>query len=400
MTRESERTRVVLIHPSVELYGSDRMFLEAVEAFCTDAYRVDVVLPGTGALADQVTAAGASVHVVDMPTFRKSSLNPLGLIRLAARVITAAPGIVRLLRRLKPDVVYVSTLTTPMWGVLATLTGSTPVVTHVHEAETQAPRLLQFALVAPLSTSREVLVNSRLTAEFVRRSMPFGRSRIRLVPNGVEGPTTPPPKASDAPPDRLSLLMVGRLSPRKGTHVAVDAVLALHRRGVDTTLHLVGDTFEGYEWYEEQLRERVLDAGLSDSVIFSGFTANPWQSYAAADVVLVPSVLPEPFGNVAVEAHLAQVPVIGSSHVAEALGDGEFGLLVPPDDAEALAEAIHRLPADWEDAQRRAARARTWATNTFSPQNYRHQLRATIDDVTTRRARSPRLSGRRRDGRE
>ena len=64
--------------------------------------------------------------------------------------------------------------------------------------------------------------------------------------------------------------MVGRLSPRKGVDVALDAVGLLRRSGVDASLSVCGSVFPGYEWYEGELRERAAQPDLATRLAEQG----------------------------------------------------------------------------------------------------------------------------------
>ncbi len=109
---------------------------------------------------------------------------------------------------------------------------------------------------------------------------------------------------------------------------AVDAVGILAERGVDAQLDVVGDAFPGYEWMVEDLTRRIDDAGTGDRVRLRGFDPEIWPHLARADVLVVPSRLDEPFGNVAVEGALAARPLIVSrtSGLIEAADGFDFGV--------------------------------------------------------------------------
>ena len=133
------RPRLLVAHPSAELYGSDRVLRESVGALLEAGWDVTVVLAGDGPLRQQLEDDGASVLVQPVPVLRKSLLSPVGVLRFAGENLAAAPRLLRLLRATRPDAVYVSTVTVPLWLLLARLRRR-PVVCHVHEAEEQVPR--------------------------------------------------------------------------------------------------------------------------------------------------------------------------------------------------------------------------------------------------------------------
>ena len=341
-------TPVVLVaHPSADLYGSDRMLIESVAGMVAQGWRVVVTVPAPGPLVPELERVGAEIAFCPAPVLRKQALRPRGFLALVGSALSALPAAWRLVRSTRADVVYVNTLTVPLWLLVARL-ARRPAVCHVHEAEGSAPALVRRALVLPLLLARALMVNSRYTLGVLTGALPRLERRATVVYNGVGGPAAPvPPRA--ALQGALRLAYVGRISPRKGVAVAVTALRELLGRGVDARLDLVGAVFPGYEWFEAELRAAVADGAMDDKVTFRGFTSDPWALVSEADVLLVPSLLDEPFGNTAVEAGLAQRPVVVSdtSGLREAAHGLRSAVLVPPGDARALADAVASIAADW-----------------------------------------------------
>lgn len=366
-------TAVLVAHPSPELYGSDRMLLESVEGLLAAGHRVVVSVPSQGPLLAELAALGAETAVIDVPVLRKSLLSPLGLLRFAAATLRALPPVFGLLRRVRPAAVYVNTVTVPLWFAAARLTGR-PVLGHVHEAEESVPRPVRVALALPLLLARTVVVNSRASGAALD-VVPGLRRKVRVLYNGVPGPTAELPPATGG----SRLVLVGRLSPRKGTDVAVRAVALLP---ANVTLDLAGSVFPGYEWYEAELRDLVAELGLADRVRFLGFVPSVWDAHAAGDVVLVPSRV-EPFGNTAVEGQLAGRPVVVSDTqgLVEIVEHGKTGLVVPPDDPAALAAALRTLLDDPAYAAELAATGRDEARRRFDPARYRTEIAEAVAAV-------------------
>ncbi|MCR2814119.1 glycosyltransferase [Microbacterium sp. zg.Y1090] len=339
---------VIAVHPGAELFGSDRMFLQSVIGLRERGVDVIAVLASAGPLVEQLRAAGAQVDVIPMMVLRKSFRTPLGLLRLFAAAIRNVRAATRLIDERRPDAVYVSTAIVPVWPVVARLKG-VRIVSHLHEAEASAGTLMKKVLYTPHRPSHAVIVNSRFTRETMLSSAPRIGSRTNIVYNGVSGPpvsANPPRPRVD---DGLRVLYIGRLSPRKGPDVLIEALAIARDEGLPCSLRLLGSVYPGYEWFEDQLRARVDLLGLHDQVEFAGFDSDIWPSLAAADVLVVPSVVDEPFGNTAVEGLLARRPVIVSdtSGLREAAGGYPTALLTAPGDAAALATALQTVRASW-----------------------------------------------------
>ena len=117
------------------------------------------------------------------------------------------------------------------------------------------------------------------------------------------------------------------------------------------------------------LKAYARELGLQDAVRFLGFVAPVEQAIEDAAIVVVPS-LGEGFGMVALEAMERARPVIASAvgGLPEIVADGETGIVVPPADAEALAEAIVALAGDLPRAAEMGAAARVRALDEFTPE--------------------------------
>ncbi|HEY2617081.1 MAG TPA: glycosyltransferase [Acetobacteraceae bacterium] len=193
------------------------------------------------------------------------------------------------------------------------------------------------------AASRFVCVSRAVADMALAHGVPPGK--IALLPIGVEMPAMPPAPPTGAP----CHLFVGRFVPKKGIEVLADAIRRLRAAGEATRVVCVGDG---------PLRP-VLEAVARDT---GGVELAGWlppdavaRHMAAAWSLLVPSVVAaggdtEGLPSVIPEAMAQACPVIGSAEggIAEVVQHGRTGLLVPPGDAAALADAMRRLVSEPE----------------------------------------------------
>jgi glycosyltransferase involved in cell wall biosynthesis len=362
----------VVVNPSPDIYGADLQMLQTVLALVESGWGVTVIVPEDGELVPRIRQCGANVIFVRFPVLRKGNATPGALLRMLLEAIGSVPRSLRLLRDLKPSVLIVNTVTLPWW-LLAGRLSRTPTIGHLHEAETEHPRLVRKALVAPLFLAHSIIVISRTALAAMTEVQPRLARRAQLIYNGVPQPPDPPADATRAEPIRLAV--IGRLSPRKGPHLALEAVGRLRAVGYNVTLDVAGSTFPGYEWYEAELRERAERPDLRGAVEFSGYCSPVWPVLQRADIVLAPSTH-EPFGNVVVEAQMCRRPVVAAASYGhlESIVHDDTGLLVPAGDPDALAGAVKRLITDPELADRVARNAETEAVRRFSVERYRREV--------------------------
>lgn len=377
--------RVLIANPSPDVYGSDLQMLESVSALTAHGCEVTVAIPRDGELVPRLRERGADVLFVSFPVLRRANASMAAFFAMAIAAVVSIPRLHRVIRSISPAVVYVNTVTLPWWLVAARL-ARTPVICHLHEAETQDRPLVRKALIMPLRLAAAVIVISRATLTAMSEADPALTKKARLVYNGVPAPERLPETPRRQAPYRL--LVVGRLSPRKAPHLALEAVAQLRRAGLPLRLELAGTAFEGYEWYVDELRARAAEDDLVGAVDFSGYCSPIWPALARADVVVAPS-LREPFGNAVVEAQLALRPVVATAALGhlESITDGETGLLVPAEDVDAMAEAIRRLVEDPELAAALATNARRQAQLRFSTERYDREVSDLVVELSALRQR-------------
>lgn len=195
---------------------------------------------------------------------------------------------------------------------------------------------------AVLARARRVIATSQPYLDTSAALVPW-RAKTRVIPLGLaQAGTAARARIDPWPAARgLRLLAVGRLSHYKGFDVLLDALARI----ADTSLLLVG---RGER--ERELRARADALGLAHRVAFAGEVDDDALAcaYAGADALVLPSLdRSEAFGLVLLEAMRAGLPVVASaiagSGIASVVADGRTGLLVPPADADALAQAIGQL---------------------------------------------------------
>jgi glycosyltransferase involved in cell wall biosynthesis len=200
------------------------------------------------------------------------------------------------------------------------------------------------------------LTHSRYYADFMSSYLGIPRDKFRVVPLGIDTRGYPLPGASRAPQDRaarpLSVGYLARLVPEKGLHLLVDAFLDLRQREAtrDCRLRIAGWLGESNRPYAEQQFARLSAAGFAEAFEYVGSVDRPRkiEFLQSLDVLSVPTTQREPKGLFVLEALAAGVPVVQPAHGAfpELLERSGGGLLVPPHDAGALADALQQLLLD------------------------------------------------------
>ena len=141
----------------------------------------------------------------------------------------------------------------------------------------------------------------------------------------------------------LNALLIGRFNSWKGQAILLHAIGQLPAElRANVRVRLVGSVFGDQQHFCDQLVKLIADCGLSELVEMFPFACDPYQHYSWADVVVVTSTKPEPFGLVAIEAMAAGRAVIAANHggLSEIVLDGVTGSLVVPGSVESLASTM------------------------------------------------------------
>lgn len=375
----------LIVHSGAELYGSDRVVLESAAALVQEGQRVVVLLPFSGALVGELHAAGAQVLIGPSFVLRKALLRPPNWPTLVWRGLLGLLCTLRTLGQVRPGIVLVNTTTLPMWPFFSRLAGAR-VVSHIHEADSEMPLMLRKLLAAPHMSSQTIICNSEFTRDVLLEAYPRLEDRTRVLYNGVTGPSQKT-MARSVISDRFRVLYVGRLSPRKGPDLLIQAVNELSASGTPVELAIAGDAFVGLEWFEQELHAEAMNSSVENSVQFTGFVPDIWPLLAQSDVLVVPSRLDESFGNTAVEGILAGRPVVVSntSGLCEAASGYGSAIYVEPGDSGAIADALRQIYENWEDFSTQAAIDAVVAEEKHSLATYRRKL---AEIVTTGQAQS------------
>jgi glycosyltransferase involved in cell wall biosynthesis len=310
-----------------------------------------------GELSERLEAAGARVRVVP------------GLARYARP--PALLQLLRALRAVRPAVVHVN-VTDPgdsTASLVAARLGRGPSVASLHlSIPGRAPWREAMTRFALRGVDRVISISDAV-GEYV------GGSGIptTVVANGVLRPEPlPDPRAAvGMPPDAFVVGGVGRLHDQKGWDVLFRAAETVRRQRPDVEVVVVG---------EGERRAELEGPAQRAGVRLAGYRPDASSLMAGFDVLAVPSRY-EGFGLVAVEAMLSGVPVVASEVGGLPGVVGDAGILVPPGDDRALADAILRLAGDAELRAELARRGLARAEERFGAERMARETLAVYRSV-------------------
>jgi glycosyltransferase involved in cell wall biosynthesis len=326
--------RVILqVLPALEEGGVERGAVEMTEAIARAGGQAIVASAG-GRMVPSIERAGGT-HVV-IPLLTKDPLN----ILLNARRLR------RLVVREQVDLVHARSRA-PAWSALiAARRARVPFLTTWHGvyAENLPGKRLYNAVMAK---GDRVIAISDFVGRRVAADYGVGPDRLRVIHRGADPAIFDPGRVNGdrlhnlahawrIPENTRIVLLPGRVTTWKGQALLVEALARLERR--DAVAVFTGSAGPGLR----ALLAQAKAAGVAERTRFVGHCADMAAAYALADLVVAPSLKPEPFGRVVVEAQAMERLVIVADHggAVETVEHGVSGWRIPPGDVEALAHAI------------------------------------------------------------
>ena len=306
---------------------------------------------------------------------KKTGIYVFSVIRMLTNILYALKIALVVIRE-RVDLIHINNGTDNFEANLASLLFSRKRIVHMHGiGKLSAVERLYLRFVP------KVIVIS----EFVRSKMiesGVAAHKMIVIPN----PVLPEVVASDTRErvrkrlgigDDVKLFGIfGRIVEWKGQKEFLQAAqLVLHEVNHSKAL-IVGDISDGEESYLHDLHQFLLQTGLQDRVIFTGYARNVAELYSAVDVVVHTSIEPEPFGLVITEAMAYGVPVVASSLGAprEIIDDTHDGYLVHPKDTRKLASIISTLLQNDGLRKEMGARAKKKVLETYDATKYARNI--------------------------
>lgn len=353
---------VMFLNSCVSGGGAGRS-LDALLSVPDPRIRATVVIPEPGVLAARLAS---TIRIEVVPEFverlRRSPyrwpdrwhMPWLHLPANAYAIARAVYKLVRLVRRRQPDVIHCNHMLAKPIGALVGAITRRPVVFHSRACHHLWIDGALYDWLGRRAVVRRIICNSDASAQVYRR---HSAAKVRIIPNSIDldhfriGTVASRLRDDYAiPAEAFVVGFVGRIHPKKGIDWLLHAFVGVAARVPGARLVIVGGN-DGSLHHDGLAHYRAMAHALglgSEQVIFTGYQDDVRSFVAGFDVLVFPSIEPESFGRVLLEAMALEVPVITSAHggAIEVVRDGVDGLWVPVGDVESLAQALCTLATD------------------------------------------------------
>ena len=366
--------KILLLHSSNDMYGASRIVLQVIDILIKAKYEVFVILPYEGVLNKIITDKGASCSVYNLGVFRKKYMNLKGSYNRFLKIKKAKNHIANYIDKQRIDLLYTSTSVIISGGLAAKKSGI-PSISHIHEIPTGNKLYEIFSGLFVRIFSKKVIVVSNSVAKHWNPYLK--RNQLTRVYNGIIFPFTNASfNTKSKTVQNITVTSIARLIPYKGHKYFIEVAKELIKLNDQYQFLIVGDTFSGYESYEEELKILVSENDLHQNIHFLGYRSDVQAILGKTDLFFHPSIAPDPLPTVLFEAIKMKVPLVATKlgGAVEILDNGNCGLLVPHNNEIIAADLINDYFEDEKLKGLNIEKAVEHSNKHFSPKQFNKNI--------------------------
>ncbi len=385
-----DKKHIMFIHSSDELYGSDVVLLQVVRHLDRKKFEPIVVLPSDvpykGKLSIALDQMGIIHYSVKMGVIRRRYFNIVGLFHYISYFLVGAWKIRQLVFQHEIDLIHSNT-STILGGALIAKICRLPHVWHIHEILEKPAWLGQLIYWIILRNSTRVVAISQAVADHITKGKL--EAKVVVIRNCVDTSKfliKKDPSFRDILGIRngeVAIGQIGRIAHWKGQELVIEAAARAIIKFPLLHFIFIGDPILGDAKRLVNLKAQALQLGLEKHISFLPFSENIPSLMQGLDILVLPSILPEPFGLVVLEAMASKLPVIASAHGGplEIVVNYKTGLFFPPRDSDALAEAFVTLACDPNLRRKMGNAGHKRVLSEFSPERFNQQFNRLYCDL-------------------
>ena len=369
---------ILQLIPSMQSGGAEQSCIDVTAAIVKAGNTAYVASAGGRWTAEIIRAGGKNIL---LPL---KSKNPFTIWRNIQRISD-------IIREHNIDIVHARSRG-PAWsGYFAAKKMGVPFMTTFHAAYKFSSKLKQ-RYNSVMAKGTRIIAISQYIAQHILDHYHVDPGRIRLVYRGMPLDRFNPnivhserliklAREWQLPEDKRLILMPSRLTRIKGHHVLIEALAKLGR---DDWFCIICGSTPDRDHYQQELMQLIDSHNLGDQIRIVPICTDVPAAMILAQVMVAPSLVPEGFGRMPVEAQAMGTPVVASAiggHM-EILIDRETGWLVPPDDAQAMADAMNEaLNMSEEQRQIMAYKAINFVHANFDKEHMTAQTLAVYEEI-------------------
>lgn len=382
--------RILFVDHHAELGGGEIALFEIIKNLDKQKFSPLVLLGNDGPFLEILKKEGIEVIVDKLPLyFRKlerspeASLNIFSYVKSAFNLPVFIKRTENTIKKYNIDTVYINTIKSLLYAAKAAKRLNVRIIWHLHDCLSSdfypswaIPTIIKLSRFA----DRVICVSNVVRDAYIKAK--GDDKKAVVIYNGIDIERFNPRINAEDTRKKLNIKderivsAIGRLEEWKGQKIFIRAAEIICSRRQDIIFLIAGGPLFGCEKYEQELKQMVRDLGLEGKVFLLSFRNDPESIIAISDIIIHPSIKPEPFGRDIIEAMACAKPVISTNVGAtpEIIEDGKDAILIEPDNPDILAKRIMDLLYDKEKRKVLSASGRKKVEDIFDIRKITKQI--------------------------
>ncbi|RZM24377.1 MAG: glycosyltransferase family 1 protein [Pedobacter sp.] len=341
---------ILILNNTSDLYGGSRILLIVVQILKEGKHTPILVLSEDGPLVPELEKLGVEIHIIRLGILRHKYMNPKGILNRMVVSTAAWKSLSKLIEGRNIDLVYSNTIGV-LIGAFFAKRKKIRHIWHVHEITLKPmPFVKLIAYLFKKYTDQIIVVSDAVKNHWAKY---VDAAKLHRIYNGIDTSNFENTVGAlrtelNIPQNQLLIGMIGRVNNWKGQDYFLEIAGHILKKFPDTRFIMVGDAYPGNEHLYDQLNTNLLNPVFKDRILNLGYRTDIANILNSLDIFILPSILPDPFPTVILEAMASGKPVVATNHggATEMIIDGETGVLIPYNNAAAAVEKITGIIMD------------------------------------------------------
>ena len=324
---------ILALHSSSGLYGSSKVFLEAIQTLLEEGNSVTAIISEEGALSDELRKTGADVKIIRLGIIRRKYFSFFGILNRLYFLSRSFFALKQIIHSKQIDLVYSNTTAVLIGAFVAKATNKRH-IWHIHEIIEKPFFLHQFiAWIISKYCYKAIAVSNAVKEHWQQENT---IEKIIVLYNGFDYSAFYHDQSSlrqelKIEDDCIVIGTIGRISKWKGQDYFLRIAGEINRRIDNVKFVIVGDTYPGNEYLIDSFKKIIKEEKIEDKVFLLGFRTDIYNILHSFDIFVLPSILPDPLPTVVLEAMAAAKPVVATQQggSAEMILENSTGILIP-----------------------------------------------------------------------
>lgn len=380
-------TKILFLEQFSEIGGGQTVLLSILESLDRNKYIPIVALPKDGPLSKKLRQMNIDYFIYPLGEYSLGRKNVFEIISYFINSIRSIFVINRQIKRQNIKVIYANATRTFFPGTISAKLNKIPIVWHLHLIIRDLEKWILLSLLKCFKINRIIAVSDIAGKSLIKSK------RYEIIYNAVDMQKFSPLIEGKKVRRELNIDskvpvigFIGNLVKLKGIEHFISASKLVVNEFPLAKFLIVGDTLAQNKSnikYKKDLLNYVSDLRLEEKIVFAGKRNDIPSVLAALDMLVVPSIQPETFSMVLLEAMAAGRTVIAANHggPSEIIENNKNGVLYPPRDDQALAYAILDLLKNSKKSSEIGKFARTTVESKFSIQRFKQEIGKVMDSV-------------------